>query len=1209
MVSSSKRLVTASEARLPDPERVLSAGSNHTAVTFPGSRTCYLPRALTAVTDPFVHLHVHTEYSMLDGASRVDGLMGRAAELAMPALAITDHGVMFGAIDFYKAGLKHGVKPILGTELYVAPGSRYTKGNRKAGDEPYYHLTVLAQNETGYRNLMKLVSRAYLEGYWYKPRADRELLAEHAEGLIALSGCLGAEVNQHLLAGRREAALEAAAFHRDAFGAQNYFIELQDHDIPEQHATNGGLISIAQELGLGLVVTNDSHYTDQADSEAHDVLLCIQTGSQLADADRFKFKGDQFYVKSAAEMQALFPDHPETWRNTVEIAERCDVKLEFGTNHLPRFPVPEGTTEAEALRAKVYEGAARRYGTPLRDDVRDRLEMELGVIEQMGFPAYFLIVADLCDHAREVGIRLGPGRGSAAGCAVAYCTGITDLDPIEHGLIFERFLNPERISMPDIDLDFDERRRGEMIRYARDRYGDDKVAQIVTFSTIKAKAAIKDAARVLGYPYGFGDRLTKMMPPPVMGKDYPLAKARELSGELRAAWDTEPDAKKVLDTALSLEGLRRQHSIHAAGVVIAGEPITDHCPVLRVETDGEIVTQYDGGMVEDIGLLKMDFLGLRNLTVISDALIHIKATTGEDVVIEDVGLDDPKTYAMLSEGDTDGVFQLDSPGMKALVRLLKPDRFDDIVALLALYRPGPMSANLHTSYAERKHGRQKIDFPHPDLVEILEPTYGILVYQEQVLEIAKQIAGFSLGEADMLRRAIGKKKQKEMDAQKSKFLDGCVAKGYPAKLGQDLWDLIEGFADYAFNKSHSAGYGLVSYQTGWLKANHPVAYMAALLTSVKNNKDRLPLYLHTCRTMGLTVLPPDVNFSEMDFAPAPLGAAEPGATPDHAAIRFGMSAVRGVGEGVVEQILEARRAHGPFTDFADFCDAVEPGCLNKRTLEALIKAGAFESLSTPEKPHPRKGLLLAFEGIVEQALARKRAEAEGQYSLFDTGNADIPDVMETVSIPAVEFDRKEKLAAEREMLGLYVSDHPLFGLERLLKELSDGSIPELLERGGNSITAAGILTGKAKKFTKKGEPYVTGTLEDLEGGVEVMFFPAVFQQAGELLNDDAVLCVRGRLDNGDPPKIIAMEVTAPDTTDATGSPVTLVLAPQQCTPLVVNRLKAVLSEHPGVVPVHLALRNSGARVTRLRLADGMCVTRSAGLYAELKSLLGSDAVS
>jgi DNA polymerase III subunit alpha len=1157
------------------------------------------------VSDSFCHLHVHTEYSMLDGASRVDALMKRAAELEMPGMAITDHGVMFGAIDFYRAGQRHGVKPIIGSEIYMALGSRFdksTRANDGSKQDPYHHLILLAENQTGYRNLMKLVSRAYLEGYFYKPRADKELLAEYADGLIALSGCLGAEVNQSLLAGNRRGALEAASWFRDVFGPDRYFIELQDHAIPEQHATNGQLIDIASELGLGLVVTNDSHYTSQQDADAHDVLLCIQTGSLKSDENRFKFKGDQFYVKSAAEMQALFPDHPQTWRNTVEIAERCNVEIEFGTNHLPRFDCPDGMSEAEFLRRKVYEGAHRRYGAALSDEVRQRLDYELGVITQMGFPAYFLIVADLCEYARSVGIRVGPGRGSAAGCAVAYCTGITDLDPIEHGLIFERFLNPERVSMPDIDMDFDERRRGEMIRYARDRYGDDRVAQIITYQTIKAKQAIKDAARVLGYPFGFGDRLTKMMPPPVMGKDHPLGKAREMSAELRLAWDTEPDAKRVLDTALSLEGLRRQHSIHAAGVVIGAEPITEHCPVLRVEADGEIVTQYDGGMVEAIGLLKMDFLGLRNLTVITDALRHIKTTTGLDVVIEDIDLDDKKTYEMLAEGDTDGVFQLDSAGMKALCRQLKPDRFDDIVALLALYRPGPMSAGLHTEYAERKHGRSKVTYPHPDLQPILESTYGILVYQEQVLEIAKVIAGFTLGEADMLRRAIGKKKKSEMDAQKAKFLAGTVTKGYPEKLGTDLWDLIEGFADYAFNKSHSAGYGLVSYQTGWLKANYPVEYMAALLTSVKNNKDRLPLYLNTCRTMGLAVLQPDVNASELDFAPV----SHPTSAPAARTIRFGLSAVRNVGEHVVEEVIKARTAKGAFTDFGDFCAKVDAGCLNKRTLESLIKAGAFESLG-----HPRKGLLLAYEGVVDGELARKRAESEGQFSLFDAlgGSDAAPPVDDTLVIPDLEFDRKEKLANEREMLGLYVSDHPLMGLERLLTDLSTGSIPSVVEsKPRDAVSLAGILTNKQRKFTKKGEPYVTGTLEDLEGSIEVLCFPAVYSACAHLLEDDTLLCVKGRLDDGDTPKLIAADVTAPDVSEATGAPLVLDVVPAQCTQEVVSDLKELLAEHPGVVPVHLRLRGRDGRATTMRLPQHLSINRTTGLYAELKRLLGPDAV-
>ncbi len=1159
--------------------------------------------------EPFVHLHTHTEYSMLDGASRVDELMRAAAEQGMSAIAMTDHGNMFGAIDFYKAGLAHGVKPILGCELYLAPYSRYDKRSPRGGkggdprNDPYFHLTALAETQQGYKNLMKLVSRAYLEGYHYKPRADRELLAEHGEGLIILSGCLGGELNQLLLAGRPEEAREAAAWYRDTFGPEHYFVELQDHGIAEQRETNGQLVELARELGLGLVVTNDGHYTAKEDHEAHDALLCIQTGSRKDDPDRLRFEGSEHYLKSPEEMRALFPDLPETWRNTAAIAERCEVELTFGEHHLPRFDCPEGMTEEAYLREKVYAGAEQRYGAPLREDVVARLELELGVIEQMGFPAYFLIVADLCEHARATGIRLGPGRGSAAGCAVAYCTGITDLDPIAHDLIFERFLNPERVTMPDIDLDFDERRRGEMIRYATEKYGADKVAQIITFSTIKAKAAIKDAARVLGHPFSFGERLTKMMPPPVMGKDYPLERARELSSELAEAWQSDPEAKEVLDTALSLEGLRRQHSIHAAGVVIAGEEITEHCPILRVEADGEIVTQYDGGMVEDIGLLKMDFLGLRNLTVITDALEHIEATTGERIDIDAVSLDDPVTYAMLETGDTDGVFQLDSSGMKALVRLLRPDCFDDIVALLALYRPGPMSAGLHTEYAERKHGRSRVTYPHPDLAEILEPTFGILVYQEQVLKIAQTLAGFSLGEADLLRRAIGKKKQKEMEAQKEKFLSGMAGQGYPAELGRELWDLIEGFADYAFNKSHSAGYGLVSYQTAWLKANYPVEYMAALLTSVKGNKDRLPLYLHSCRLMGIEVLQPDVNDSATDFAPA----SEPGAGEGAPAkrIRFGLSAVRNVGEGVCAEIIEARRAHGAFTDFADFCEKVDASVLNKRTLEALIKAGAFESLG-----HPRKGLLQCFEPVVEAAQVRKRAEAEGQFSLFD-GGADAPvEELGELTVPAIEFERREKLAAEREMLGLYVSDHPLLGVESVIAALSTRPIGALHEDPPQGpLTVAGILTGLQKKYTKRGEPYVVGTIEDLAGGIDCIFFPSVYQASADQLVEDAILAVSGRLDGSDNPKVIATEVTTPDLSEATGEPVRITLAPQQVTREVVGALRGVLEGHRGHAPVHLRLAGQDGRCTTLRLADDVRVSRENGLYGELKQLLGPDAVA
>ncbi len=1094
-------------------------------------------------------------------------------------------------------------------ELYLAPGNRRNTTDMTVEGKRYYHLIALAENAVGYRNLMKLTSRAYTEGYWYKPRVDRELLAEHAEGLIILSGCLGSEVNQKLLAGNYDEARNTAGWYKDTFG-DSYFVELQDHGIPEQGQTNGDLIRIAKSLDVPLVVTNDSHYTERSDFEAHDALLCVQTGALKSDTKRFKFHNDQFYVKPAEQMQALFPDEPGTWKNTLLIAERCDVRLDSDQMHLPRFTCPEGHDEKSYLREKVRAGAVRRYGAEddstsyegLRDEVKSRIEYELGVIEQMGFSAYFLIVADLIDHAREVGIRVGPGRGSAAGCAVSYCAGITDLDPIRHGLLFERFLNPERISMPDIDMDFDERRRGEMIRYTADKYGQDHVAQIVTFQTIKAKQAIKDASRVLGLPYAFGDRLCKMFPPAVQGKESALAEALAQSGELAESRDTNPDAKKVLELAAGLEGLRRQHSIHAAGVVIADEPITDIVPTLQVDGNAEVVTQYDGRQVEDLGLLKMDFLGLRNLTIISDALEHIEMTTGEKVDVDNMPLDDAATYALISRGETDGVFQLESSGYKSLCKRMKPDRFEDITALGALFRPGPMSANLHTGYADRKNGVEKVSYIHPDVTEILEESYGLLIYQEQVQKIAQRIAGFSLGQADMIRKAIGKKLRDKMDALKGDFVDGTVASGYPKKLGDDLWSEIEGFASYAFNKSHSAAYGMVTYQTAWLKAHYPVEYMAALLTSVKNNKDKLPAALHTCRTMGIEVLVPDINDSLVNFAPV---VEADGGRPRQ--IRFGMSAVRNVGEHIVGEIIAARRAGGVFADFHDFVDKVPLGVLNKRTIESLVKAGAFESLG-----HPRRGLQMAIESIIDNALAIKRKEDEGQYDLFGGlgGAADDSVEMEAVPIPDLEYDRKEKLAAEREMLGLYVSDHPLLGLERALSELATASMPQVHDlKGGADVTIAGLLTAVTKKFTKKGESYVVGTIEDLQGGIEVMFFPSCYGTYADLLVEDEVLVVQGRIDDGrDVKQVIADRVSRPDLSEATGAPLVLRVHPRQCAPEMVARLREVLIEHAGSVPVQVTVADS-SRSTDLTVPEGLSIRRSQGLFAELKMLLGTQAVS
>ncbi|MBW3662207.1 MAG: DNA polymerase III subunit alpha [Actinobacteria bacterium] len=1134
---------------------------------------------------------------MLDGASRIDELIGAVAAAGQPGVAITDHGVLFGLVDFYETATAAGVKPILGCELYQAPRSRHDRAARSSGGDPYYHLGVLAIDDAGYRNLVQLSTKAYLEGMWYKPRIDRELLAQHNEGLVVLSGCLGAEVNQHLLHDDRSAARQAIGEFVDIFGRDRFFVELQDHGIPEQQRTNPLLIELARDFGLRLVATNDTHYTAPEDAEAHDALLCIQTNAQIDDEDRFRFKGSDFYLKSAAEMRQRFREIPEACDNTLLIAEMADARLEFGLDLLPAFPCPDGMDEAAYLRHTVYEGARRRYGDPLPSEVADRLEHELRVIVQMGFPAYFLIVADLCDHARANGIRVGPGRGSAGGSAVAYCTGITNIDPIEYGLIFERFLNPERISMPDIDMDFDDRRRAEVIHYAAEKYGHDHVAQIVTFATIKAKSAIRDAARVLGYPFQVGDKLCKAMPPPVLGKEPPLEQAFEHSAELRDAYEADPDARRVLDTAKKLEGLRRQHGIHAAAVVIGARPLTETVPLLKTDRD-EIVTQYEMGAVEAIGLLKMDFLGLRNLTVISDTERHIRDNRGIEVDVDGgLALDDAAAFEMLARGETLGVFQLDSSGMQSLVRLMKPDSFDDIMALVALYRPGPLGEHMHVEYAERKHGRKEVVYDHPDLEPILAETYGIIVYQEQVLRMAVDIAGYTMGEADKLRKAMGKKDPEVMAQQRSKFVDGAVAKGYERPFATQLFDQIERFAGYGFNKSHSCGYGLVAYQTAWLKANYPVEYMAALLTSVKNNKDRLPLYLNECRRMGITVLPPDVNESDVDFSPR------------GEQIRFGLSAVRGIGETVVEQIIAARREHGRFEGFRDFCDKVDAAVLNRRVIESLVKAGAFATLG-----HTRKGLLGAFEPLVEAAVARKRAEAAGQFSLFGEdagpGGDGTVELEDGVIILDDEFDKQQLLVFEREMLGLYVSDHPLFGAERLIDEMTDHTCADLREaEDGGAVKVGGVLTGLVKKFTRKGDTYLIATLEDLSGAVEVVFWPRVYQAAHELLAEDQVLVVTGRLESRDETvKLTANEVSAPDLAEVRGAPVVVHLDVVQCTDEAVSRLRAVLSHHPGHVPVHVHLHHGGERAGEFRLGDAHRVTRRPGLYGELKSAFGPDVV-
>ncbi|RMH77293.1 MAG: DNA polymerase III subunit alpha [Actinomyces sp.] len=1173
----------------------------------------------------FTHLHVHTEYSMLDGASRLDDVVAAAAADGQPALGITDHGNMYGVLDFYRTCHEHGIKPVIGTEAYMAHESRFERPSRRGrlddsggdvdgGRKLYYHLTLLAETDVGYKNLIQLASRAFLEGYYYKPRVDWELLERHSEGLIATTGCLGGQVLQSLLRDDFDEALAKAARLQDIFGRDNLFVEIQDHGIPDQHRTNPRLLEIARRIDAPLLATNDSHYTHRHDAEAHDALLCVQTGSLLSDTDRFRFHGDQHYLKSAAEMRSLFSGVESACDNTLWIAERADVTIRFGDPQLPDFPLPEGfASDAEYLRHLTFEGARRRWGDPLPDEVVERLAYELQVIGDMGFSSYFLIVWDLIRFARERGIRVGPGRGSAAGCAVAYCLEITDLDPIRYDLLFERFLNPSRVSMPDIDMDFDSRFRDDMIRYAAERYGRDHVAQIVTFSQIKARAAVRDAARVLGYPYALGDRIAKAMPPLVMGRDTPLRycfeehpKYREgyaAATELRSMYDTDPDVKRVVDVAKGLEGLRRQDGIHAAAVVITKDPLTEYLPVQRKPESGQdpedapVVTQYEMHGVEELGLLKMDFLGLRNLDVIEDALELIRRTRGIDVDIDHVPLDDPATFDLLRRGDTIGVFQLESAPMRALIRSLAPTSFEDVAALVALYRPGPMGANMHNDYADRKNGRKPVEYFHPDAAEILADTYGLMIYQESVMRVAQKFAGYSLAEADSLRKACGKKIRELMAAEREKFVAGCERTGYGADLGRQLFDVIEKFADYAFNKSHSFGYGFIAYQIAYLKANYPTEYMAALLTSVKTSLEKAAVYLNECRVMGIEVTVPDINLSASDFTPFP--STEPdAASPGR--IVFGLSAVRNVGEGLVAKILAERDANGPFSSFTDFVERVDLEVLNKRTIESLIKAGAFDSLG-----HPRKGLLQVHEQIIDLTVQRRREHDMGVMSLFgelDSG----PTFDERPPIPPVEFDKMPKLAAEKEMLGLYISDHPLKGFEAVVRRRSDGPVSSLAEVADGTIRrVGGVVTNLQRKWTRKGEMMAVFELEDLESSVEVLVFPRTMSEYGPLLADDAVVLVRGRVETrDDTPKLFAQDIEVVDTDRPTVAPVRVRVPPGALDAELVAELKSVLAAHPGEAPVELHL--CGDRI--IRLADDYAVDSANGLVAELRVLLGPDAI-
>jgi len=1149
---------------------------------------------------------------MLDGAARIDDLAKEVALNGDGAIAMTDHGNVFGAFDFYTTMRSAGVKPIIGIEAYVAPESRFDKRRVKwaeggeddvSGGGAYTHMTILAEDNTGLSNLFRLASLASLEGFYYKPRMDRELLSRYSAGLIATTGCPGGEIQTRLRIGDYAEARSAAATYREIFGAENYFVEIMDHGVQIERRVKDDLLRLARELGLPLLATNDLHYTYSKDFEHHAALLAVQSGTTLADPKRFKFENGEFYLKTAAQMREIFKDLEVACDNTLLIAERCNVTLRENENLLPKFPVPQGESEDSWLIKEAQRGLKERFPQGAPAEYLARLDYELGVMTKMGFAGYFLVVADLVAHAKSEGIRVGPGRGSAAGSLVSYSLGITALDPIKHGLLFERFLNPDRISMPDIDLDFDERRRGEMIRYATTKYGEDRVAQIITYGTIKSKQSIKDATRVLGYPYALGEKLTKALPPSIMGKDISLAGVFDESHErfaeaqeFRNIYETDPDSKTIVDVARGLEGLKRQWSVHAAGVILSRDPLLDVIPIHRRDADGAIITQFDMGACEATGLLKMDFLGLRNLSVLDDCIANIKKNQGKEIILEDLPLADEKTFELLSRGETLGVFQLDSGPIRALLRSMAPDSFDDISAVIALYRPGPMGVNAHNDYADRKNKRKRIEPIHPELSdalkEILGDTYGLIVYQEQVMAIAQKLAGFSLARADLLRKAMGKKNKEILDKEYVPFEAGMKKNGFSSIAIEELWKTLIPFSDYAFNRAHSAGYGVVSFWTAYLKANYPTEYMAALLTSVRDDKDKSALYLNECRRMGIKVLPPDVNESDAEY------------TPRGKDIRFGLAAIRNVGENVVASVVRNRIDKGRFTSFGDFLAKVDAFVCNKKTIESLIKAGAFDSLG-----HPRKGLMAVYLEAIDAITESKRAESIGQFDLFGGASAATSVSGVEMEIPAEEWEKALLLSYEREMLGLYVSDHPLLGVEHVLRSARDISISQLFDdhvAHENVVTIAGLITTIQRKVSRQGQSWAIVTVEDLEGAVDVRFYSNSYQQHALNIIEDRIVAIRGRVDKGeDTPRITAIDLSIPDVNQAPIGPFVIKIEAERCTPPVVDRMKEILRSHPGTREVHLRIEGNRSAKT-LRLDDGLKVTASPSLSADLKSVLGPD---
>lgn len=1140
----------------------------------------------------FVHLHLHTQYSLLDGACILEPLIKKVKEYRMPACAITDHGNMFGAIEFYDLAMKNGVKPIIGSELYIAPDSRFEKTSHGI-QEASFHLILLAKNEAGYKNLMKLVSIGYLEGFYYRPRIDKESLAKYNDGLICLSSCLKGEIPHLINTNQSEQARRTVDEYKNIFGKDNFYLEIQDNLIPEQAKVNEGLIKLSRDMGVSLVATNDVHYLEKEHARAHEVLLCIQTQTTMDDPNRMRLATDEFYFKSKEEMVRSFGDvAPEALKNTIVVAEKCNLELDFKTAHLPNYRAPEGKTKEGYLRELVYEGLKTRY-PDAEKNVLDRVEHEIKIIENFGYTSYFLIAWDFVHYAKQNQIPVGPGRGSAAGSVVSYSLGITDIDPLKYDLLFERFLNPERISLPDIDIDFCYERRNEVIDYVVKKYSKDNVAQIITFGTMMAKAVIRDTGRALGLAYGDVDKIAKLVPNDL---NMTLDKALNQEPELKALYKTDPRISQLIDTSLVLEGLTRHASTHAAGIVICEEGLVNYVPLYKIQ-DGQITTGYPMTSLEKIGLLKMDLLGLRTLTVISETLKIIRRTRGIDVNIDKIPLDDKKTYKLLANAESAGVFQLESSGMRDLVKKLKPEKFEDIIALLALFRPGPIGSGMLDDFMKRKHGEIKIRYDHKLLEPILKETYGVILFQEQAMRIASSLAGFSLAQADSLRRAMAKKTPEVMAEMREHFVNGCIKNDIDKRTADRIFDQIEYFAGYGFNKSHSAAYALISYRTAYLKANFQIEFMTALLTSEKDNLDKIASYINETMRMGIKILPPDVNESFANF------------TVVGDSIRFGLLAVKNVGHGAIDSVITMRQKNGKFKSIYDFTEKVDSRLVNRKVIESLIRCGAFDSLGLF-----RSQLSAIIDKALEVAGGIQKDRLNGQLSFFDKFEDEEnfkKTFQETPNIP--EWPENQLLAYEKELLGFYITKHPLARFEKLLRTYSTCPTTALRnKKDGDEVLLGGIIS-KAKFTTtrKTNEKMAIITLEDLDGDVEVLVFPATFQKAASVVKQDAIVFVKGRVTlREEEPKIIANEIEALESARAKYTKllsVELVTAGLETATL--DKLKKVLARYPGRVPVYLNFVAPDGKRTLISIGKTFAVEPHEGLVRDIEKIFGRDVVN